>query len=446
VSATPHRSPSPAQLQAYLENRLSPRERAEVEAMLEASADDREALEGLRALGPEGTAGLTRQVQDDVAQILAAGQSRKRSGRILQMGRLAAAAALVAAFAGAWWLIARLQQPDDHRQAFERHFEPLKLDETSDAQAPGQEAGASDQGVADQEPPPPLPGPANTTAASPAGSPTPAPAQDLSLAEDAEDPYLDGSETSGGWDAAPAATRSQQAPAATRSQQADAFNATESVAEADKNAGAIAEQGEAGAAALPPGEYLADENYPGTVQLSSEERVRDLPKTASRSLQRADRANRKSPASDAAVSAPTTAEIQAPEPAATEDIPRGTGAYKPAPDPYEQGRKAYEAGDYRLATEWLVMVPADHPRGAESSLLQANAWLKRGKPERAEPLLENLLLSGEGPLYDQTRWYLALTRIALGRPDDARPLLRALQAAAPPMGERATELLEELEP
>jgi tetratricopeptide (TPR) repeat protein len=411
--------------------------------MLQASPDDREALEGLRALGPEATAGLTRQVQDDVAQILAAGQGRKRSGRILQMGRLAAAAALVAAFGGAWWLLARLQQPDDHRQAFERHFEPLQLQEASDAQAPNEPLKTEDT-VIDSGEEPQRPGISQTKPQ--ASAPVPVQA-DLSDQDLAEDPYLDWSEDSEGW----ALSGSSVPPPDAPGEDAEFFSRTPTAAQ---NTQDLAAPGEAGSGALPPGEYLATDNYSGTLSLENEVRMREVPKAATRNLNRG--ARREAPAASDAMDqemAPvrsSAAESEslagAPAVAAAEEAPRGTRAYKPAPDPYEQGRKAYEAGDYRLATEWLVMVPADHPRGAESSLLQANAWLKRGKPERAEPLLENLMLAGEGPLYDQTRWYLALTRIAMGRPEAARPLLRDLQSAAPPLGERAAELLQEIGP
>ena len=108
--------------------------------MLEASADDAEALEGLEALGAADAAELTASINRDIDVLTAPEERRKWVVRRLSYVRLTLAAAILISFGGGLWMLSQLQKQNEDRQAFKRHFEPLILDK---ANAPAQKPEAS---------------------------------------------------------------------------------------------------------------------------------------------------------------------------------------------------------------------------------------------------------------------------------------------------------------
>ena len=78
--------------------------------MLEASADDAEALEGLEALGAADAAELTASINRDIDVLTAPEERRKGVVRRLSYVRLTLAAAILISFGGGLWMLSQLQK------------------------------------------------------------------------------------------------------------------------------------------------------------------------------------------------------------------------------------------------------------------------------------------------------------------------------------------------
>ncbi len=465
------KGPSSEQLQAYLENRLSPAERERVEAMLASSADDREALEGLRALGPEDAAALSRQLNLDIDVLTAS--ERPRRGAIRRMGyvRLSAAAAVLILLGSSFWFIAQWQQPQSEKQAFDRHFEPLKPEQDLASAGGSLESAAMDPSAASESDQGGQQQPFDAELI------PPPPAEIMDIVEDEiEQDYffgMDDPEEDLEW------PREDQT---WFSNEGQSWPSVSSAAEEKRSAtqapSAFRETGPARAAApviersdmdaLDSGqeEYnMADQRLSDQKSAPGSEEGARKPISVTESLTRERARAEKSEIGNALNlrgsrnmqdDAPMGAQLieqmdeEPPQLSETELVfqktePGAAGrGYKPAPDPFEQGLKAYVAGDFKVATEWFGLLGPGHAKADEAHLLEANAWLQRGKPERAEPLLSALVNAGDGPLLNQSRWYLALAHIALGKPAEARPHLLELEAGGGMLSGKASELLEEI--
>ena len=533
--------PTAEQLQAYLENRLSAAEREQVEAMLEASADDAEALEGLEALGAADAAELTASINRDIDVLTAPEERRKGVVRRLSYVRLTLAAAILISFGGGLWMLSQLQKQNEDRQAFKRHFEPLILDK---ANAPAQkpeaspgdsspennalgstEGGAFTESATDQTPREQLIPVSHDEALSEDVAEleesdsddqvydlSPAPGQKM-----VTEPYTDAGQTKSlSVKELPSRAVEQLSETKVRDERLRLPNAGRSANDdfapsADEEVGSIwqgantpvttdatwsfdgveyrndgekmdanpqqgvvhgvirdAENGEPliGAMVVIPGNTLgAVTNIDGEFTLELEPGMHNLQinyigytqkvlGVALQAGQQTDVSAELQPSDlslsevmimdNKSVSKSPKSSISRQETSTLSSAPANRG-YTPAPDPFKRGEEAYAAGDFKKAVEWLAMVPASHPQSSEAKLLEANAWLERDKPERAEVLLRDLVASGPESLREQSQWYLALAQIALGKTDSAKALLGTLVKGDGAFSRKAEELLLELD-
>ncbi|HHN47032.1 MAG TPA: tetratricopeptide repeat protein, partial [Planctomycetes bacterium] len=104
-----------------------------------------------------------------------------------------------------------------------------------------------------------------------------------------------------------------------------------------------------------------------------------------------------------------------------------------------QARDAYEKGDYNSVVDLALELSGTH-LGDEAGVLQASALLGLKRPERALPVLDDVLRRGASPgLEVQARWLKTRTLIELGRFADARS---AMQGMDGPLFERKVERAE----
>lgn len=465
--------PTPEQWQAFLENKLSPAERARVEAMLQGSEDDRNALEGLRALGPEGAATLVADLHKDIDIMTSPDRDKRRGGVVRRLGyvRMGVAAAVLVLFGAGFWMLSVLQEPKTDRQAFDRHFEPIEPQQlgNKDGQTGGRTEGLTESGAfteqlaSDQASPSPgqlqYPATSNAVPAYPVppslffelkknGAVT----EDFNNLENADVTFDNSAGSDLGFNSRPTADGSR----ATESDNLQFFS------RADNSEPAMEEKVDRDAAVARP-QVSSQAAQKNLVLKDSRKQENPVSIRGSRSEKRTEGSSgaagqgpasvpttsdyremneQKLPlADDPSTETGTDGQISLSEVTVTNSSNRG---YSPAPDPYEQGQTAYTKGDYRMATEWLIKVPVEHPQAQAADLLEANAWLERDKPDKAIPLLQGLKALGPGPLYDQCRWYLALAHIAQGDEDPAMILLEALILENGPYRARALELLSEL--
>ncbi|MBI1192777.1 MAG: hypothetical protein GC205_06335 [Bacteroidetes bacterium] len=456
---------TPEQWQAYLENRLSPDERVRIEAMLQASEDDRDALEGLRALGAEAAGTLVADLHQDIDILTAPDRGKRGTGVVRRLGyvRMGVAAAVLVLFGAGFWMLSLLQEQKTDRQAFDRHFEPIAPQQLGQTEGQTEGGAFTEQLVPGQE------------------SPSPEPKQDPAT-RNATPVHAEGSFQKAEMEMDRPATEDVQENTgefhnlASGSDLTFAFEPTEESILVQES-GNIQSFDLANEAA----KGLDDQTMPDVMlsrpQVSSQAAPKALVLEDSRKKENpvSIRGSRNIPAQSADVPAGATGQAPASAPTSSEDqemdnlqLPladdpstemgnsrqeslsevvvskSANRGYKPAPDPYEQGQRAYADGDYRMAIEWLSKVPAGHPQAHAADLLEANAWLERDKPEKAIPLLEGLKAQGPGLLYDQCRWYLALAHIAQGNEDPAIALLEALVLENGPYRARALELLSDL--
>jgi len=454
------RNPSAEQWQAYLENRLSPEERARFEALLEASEADREALEGLNSLGPEAAATLVAGLHRDIDILTAPGREKRGAGLVQRLGyvRMGVAAAVLVLFGAGFWMLSVMQQQKADRQAFDRHFEPIAPQQLGSAAGQTEGGAYTEQLIPGQNQSAIAPGSASGDA--PLTVPVPAPlnlpsADDLQ--EDRVYSFAESDLNGAGYDETRIVSEDLSAPAvsgATTGRAGDATVVVPETAQAEEQVDVVSK--------------TAASSQPVTKTLDLQD-SRKQPSPLSQKASRPKEAAKEAPAVAGAVESgqapasepgrlaqdegsredadfsPESEEAQKSlslsEVAVVSSSKRG---YKPAPDPYEQGQNAYAAGDYRMAIEWLSQVGEGHPQAHAADLLEANAWLERDKPEKAVPLLEGLKALGPGPFYDQSRWYLALAYLAQGNEDPAIALLEALVMENGPYRARALELLSDL--
>lgn len=411
-----------------------------MEAWLETSADDREAVEGLRAMGPANAAAMANEINRDIDLLTATDNAQKGKLRRLSVTRFGVAATIVFLFGAGYWMLTVIQQRQKDQQAFERHFEPVQLGQTESG-AFTESGIASDTSVKVA----PLSGgtwpgaqtdkrPSDLTTNTPSGNPenfsSSVTDQDIAGSNDRFD------------EKASSYPITENAPAV----QEDFLDVAPAPVSKQEEALSIQSDSETGVVSgNAPGAVVSTEAARGSrkdqesiADVSDEKNLQnDQPETRSK-RETSEKAFEEPASSNGIESASETETFSR-----SWDAPQNTG-WQPAPDPFEQGRRAYDSGDFRMATDWFGAVPHEHPRKAEAQLLEANAWLQRGKPERAEPLLVSLVNAGQGPLLDQSRWYLALTRIALGKPAEARPLLLLLESGGEPLSNKAKELLLEI--
>lgn len=108
----------------------------------------------------------------------------------------------------------------------------------------------------------------------------------------------------------------------------------------------------------------------------------------------------------------------------------------------EQAVRAYDAQQYDQALALFEQGDALSDPGY--TFYYAASFLGRGQPERAIPLLEQVVQEKTGLFYEPGVWYLALAHLKADHPAAARPYLQTLTKQPGDYTAEARELLEKL--
>lgn len=121
-------------------------------------------------------------------------------------------------------------------------------------------------------------------------------------------------------------------------------------------------------------------------------------------------------------------------PAPEEELVFRSGDEAPPPAAFAAAMSSYARGDYAAAEAELSRFLATHPGHAEAGFYRGVSLLMLGRPDEAKPLLKSAAVSSRPPA--EARWYLGLALLKSG---DAAAALAELDAVGRVQGKHRAE-------
>jgi hypothetical protein len=116
----------------------------------------------------------------------------------------------------------------------------------------------------------------------------------------------------------------------------------------------------------------------------------------------------------------------------------------PAPDAFAQAMEPYRHDEFAKAEARLERYLAQAPRDHRARFYLAVSRLLLGRAREALPLLRTVMEKDQGPLGREARWYAALAHLKSGEESEARPLLEVVVATSAEHRSPAESLLRTL--
>ncbi|MFK7908482.1 MAG: tol-pal system YbgF family protein [Chitinophagales bacterium] len=118
-----------------------------------------------------------------------------------------------------------------------------------------------------------------------------------------------------------------------------------------------------------------------------------------------------------------------------------------SPTEFQKGIEYYNANEFGAATQVFEALTAQEPNDLSLAFCLGNAYLNQEPPQLdlAQSQFEKIISDGGSIHVPKAQWYMALVAVKKGDLEQAKTLLKQVEQSGDKFGQKAKELLKELE-